>query len=116
MGRDKLRVEEKAEELVAEITLLLRSVRYSSNATIHLEKSVDSVHFNIGEGVALFQARKKAAKYDIARGEAKEVQKALRALVLKQKLQEKDIAKAYDLADAVIAMLTNLIKGLEARS
>ncbi len=115
MGREKLLVEIKCEELVAEVTRLLRKIRYPCSASMHLEKSADSAHGNTGEGVAVFNPRQKAAKYDIARGEAREVQKCLRALVLKGKLTDAEIAVAYDLADCIIGMLTNMIKNLEAR-
>ena len=54
MTRKQLRVESKAEELVAEIARVLRKVRYPCNASKHLEKSGDSVLFNLGEGVVAF--------------------------------------------------------------
>ena len=116
MGRAKLIVEEKAEQLVAEIARVRRKLRFPhSNASLHLEKSGDSVLFNLGEGIACFNPRMKASKYEIARAEAREVQKALTALVLKGELSGEDISVAYDLADTVIAMLTNMIKNLENR-
>ena len=115
MSREKLRVEIKAEELIAEVDRLIRMVRYPNNACRHLENSADSTYFNLGEGVVAFKPKVKVEKYDIARREAKEVQKALRALVLKRKLREEDITHAYDIADTIIGMLTNMIKNLEAR-
>jgi four helix bundle protein len=115
MAREKLLVELKAEELIAETTRLLKLIKEPCNASIHLEKSVDSTYFNIGEGTVLFKPRLKASKYDIARAEANEVKRALRALVLKGKLTQEDIAVAEDLADCIIGMLTNMIKNLEAR-
>lgn len=115
MGREKLNVEVKAEELISEVARLLKKVRYADNACRHLGNSADGVYFNLGEGVVAFSPKKKANKYDISRGEAKEVQKALTALVLKGKLKQADIAVADDLADCIIGMLTNMIKGLEAR-
>ncbi|MGQ0563364.1 MAG: four helix bundle protein, partial [Gemmatimonadota bacterium] len=115
LGREKLRVEIKAEELVAEIAPLLRPVPYHCTLCLHLERAGNSAYLNVGEGAALFKPKKKADKYDIARGEAKEVQKALRGLVLKGKLTEEDIAVAFDLADCIIGMLTNMIKNLEER-
>jgi four helix bundle protein len=113
--REKLRVEIKAEELISESQRLLFKIRYKCNACMHLERSVNSTHFNIGEGVVAFKPKVKAEKYDIARREAKEVQKALSALVLRKKLREEDVERANDLADAVIGMLTNMIKNLEQR-
>lgn len=115
MERPKLRVKEKAEGLIAEVARLLATIPYHCTACKHLAKSADAVLLNLGEGVVLFRPRLKANKYDIARGEANEVRKALKALVIKRKLTEKQIAVADDLADHIIGTLTNLIKKLETR-
>jgi four helix bundle protein len=114
MAREKLVVELKAEELIAEVARLKKHMT-PCKASMDLENSADSVYLNIGEGTALFRPKAKASKYDIARGEANEVRRALRALVLKEKLTEDQIAKADDLADCIIGMLTNMIKNLEGR-
>jgi len=115
MAREKLVVELKAEELIAEAARRLKLIREPCNASIHLEKSADSTYFNIGEGTVLFKPKLKASKYDIARAEANEVKRALRALVLKGKLTQADVGVADDLADCIIGMLTNMIKHLEDR-
>jgi len=116
MSRAKLVVEEKAEQLVAAIARLRRTLRNpASNSSLHLEKSGDSVLFNLGEGIVSYKPKVKISKYEIARAEAKEVQSALKALVLKGELTAEDIIHANDLADSVIAMLTNMIKNLENR-
>jgi four helix bundle protein len=116
MRPEKLRVEIKTEELITEVARLLRKVPYHCNACRHLEKSADAVYLNLGEGVSSFRPRKKASKYDIAREEAGEVQRALSAIVLKGKLTNDDVAGADDAASHIIAMLTNMIKNLEDRS
>jgi four helix bundle protein len=115
MGRKNLEVEIKAEELVAEIASVLRKIRYSCDASKHLEKSGNAVYFNLGEGVVVFKPKLKAAKYDIARCEANETIKAARALVIQKRLTEKDVAKIEDLADYLIGAMTNMIKNLEKR-
>ncbi|MGQ0814103.1 MAG: four helix bundle protein [Gemmatimonadota bacterium] len=115
MGREKLRVEIKAEELIAEIARVLRKIRYPCHASKHLENSGNSLYFNLGEGVAAFKPKVKAAKYDITRGEANEVMKAARALVLQGRLTESDVEKIDDLADYTIDAMTNMIKRLEGR-
>jgi four helix bundle protein len=115
MGREKLLVENKSEELIAEVARLLRKVPYRCKAAKDLERSADSTYLNAGEGAAAFKPRLKAMKYDIARCEAREVQRALRALVLKGKLSADDVVVANDLADHIIGMLTNMIKKLEKR-
>jgi four helix bundle protein len=115
MGREKLRVEIAAEKLVAEIARVLRKIPYQCDASKHLEKSGNSALFNLGEGIVAYKPRVKAGKYEIARGEAKEVEKAARALVAQRRLTQADIAQIEDLCDYLIAALTNMIKGLEAR-
>ena len=115
MGREKLIVEQRAEELIVEVARLLRKIPYRCKAANDLERCADSAFLNIGEAVAVFKPRKKAMKYDIARGEAKEAQRALRALVLKGKLTEEESARAHKLADEIISMLTTMIKNLEDR-
>ena len=42
--------------------------------------------------------------------------KALDSLIAKRKLTDEQVAKARDLADHIVAMLTNLIKTQEARA
>ena len=115
MGREKLFVELKAEELLAEVARLQGKIRRKCKAARDMENSADSVYLNTGEGVAHFKPKMKIMKYEIARGEAKEVQRALNALVIKRKLKKEDIEKAHDLADQVIALLTNLIKSIQDR-
>ena len=115
MAREKLIVEQKAEQLVAEIARLLRKIPYRCKAANDLERSGDSTFLNLGEAIAAFKPRKKAMKYGIAREEAGEVQRALRALVLKRKLSEEEIVIAHNLANEIIAILTVMIKNLEDR-
>jgi hypothetical protein len=115
VGRNKLEVEIKAEALIAEIARVLRKLRYPCDASRHLEKSGNAVYFNLGEGVVAFRPKVKAAKYDIARGEASEVLRATRVLVLQRRVTPADIALIDDLADYLIGATTNMIKNLEAR-
>jgi hypothetical protein len=49
MAREKLLVELKAEELIAETTRLLKLIKEPCNASIHLEKSVDSTYFKLAK-------------------------------------------------------------------
>ena len=108
-------VEDKAEELITEVAVVLRRIRYPCKASRDAEKSADSCLLNVGEGVAFWAPKAKISKYEIARAEAKEVQKALRALVLKGKIRADAIARAHEIADHIIAMLTNMIKNLDKR-
>ncbi len=58
----------------------------------------------------------KISVYDIARQEANEVRVVLRRLVQKGLLAQSDIARAYNLAGACMAMLTSAIRAQEARA
>ena len=111
----KLLVERKAEELIQEVTRLLKRVGHPCTASIHLEKAAVSTYLNIAEGTALYRPRLKANKYDIARGEANEARRALNVLVLQGKLSKEEVALADELANSIIAMLTSMIKKLERR-
>jgi four helix bundle protein len=115
MAREKLLVERKAEELIQEVARLVKRAGHPCTASIHLEKAAVSTYLNIGEGTALYRPRLKANKYDIARGEANEVRRALEVLILQGKLTKEEVAAADKLADEIIAMLTTMIKNLEER-
>jgi four helix bundle protein len=117
MGYDRMRMQEAAEELVAEIDrLLLRAESLAPRQADHLDRSADSVLFNMAEGIANYKPRMKTAVYGIARKEANEVRAVLRRLVIKKVFSERDIQKAQDLAGACVGMLTNAIKAIETRA
>lgn len=105
-----------AESLVGEIDNLVPRVRHGApNATEHLERSSESALFNIGEGVGAYRPKVKIACYEIAKKEANEVRAILRRLVIKRLLSRADIDRAYNLAGAIVGMLTAAIISLQAR-
>ncbi|MGQ0815455.1 MAG: hypothetical protein ACT4O1_13520 [Gemmatimonadota bacterium] len=57
----------------------------------------------------------KISAYEISRKEANEVRAALRKLVITRVFTQKEIQKAYDLAGAIVGMLTSAIITLEKR-
>jgi four helix bundle protein len=112
-----MRVYQAAEQLVGEVDLLLPRARGKKpNAAKHLENSVESVFFNIGEGIGSFRPKMKITAYEIARKEANEVRTVLRRLVIGRVFKQVEIARAYNLAGAVVGMLTNAIIALEKRA
>ncbi|HEY0306311.1 MAG TPA: four helix bundle protein [Longimicrobiales bacterium] len=112
-----MRVYGAAEQLVAEVDLLVPRARaVKPNAAKHLENSVESVLYNTGEGIGSFKPKVKITAYDVARKEANEVRTVLRRLVIGRVFTNVEIAKAYNLAGAVIGMLRNAIKALESRA
>lgn len=84
-------MQQAAEILMAEVDALVARVRSrAANAADHLERSAESVLFNIGEGVAAHKPRSKIAAYEIARREANEVRAILRRLVIGKRLSHRD--------------------------
>jgi four helix bundle protein len=116
MGPGKMRMWQAAEALLAEVDgMLPRARRWAPNSAEHLERSAESVLFNIAEGAAGLKPRQKILSYRVARKEANEVRAVLRRLVIKGTFTERDIRRAYNLAGAIIGMLTSASISLEQR-
>ena len=71
--------------------------------------------FNIGEGVGK-RGKARAASYEVALGEAKELIVALDCVEIDGYASAEDIAKAQELVDRICAMLTKLIRSTEAQA
>jgi four helix bundle protein len=111
-----MRVWQAAEELCREVHLLLPHIRpLAHNAADHLERSTDSVLFNIGEGAGAYRPRVKISAYEVAKKEANEIRAILRSIVIKRVLTESQIRRAYNLAGAVVGMLTQAIISIQKR-
>jgi len=76
-----------------------------------MKRASRSVPHNIGEGVGK-RGRARAASYEIALGEAKEIIVALDCVEIDQLAPREEIVEAQDLADRVSAMLTKLIRSV----
>ena len=76
-----------------------------------MKRSSRSVPHNIGEGVGK-RGRARAASYEIALGEAKELIVALDCVEIDQLAPKEEVVAAQDLADRVSAMLTKLIRSV----
>ena len=74
-----------------------------------MRRAARSVPFNIGEGVGK-QGRARAAAYEIALGETKELIVALDCVEIDELVPLVEVHAAQDLADRVAAMLTKLIR------
>ncbi len=77
-----------------------------------MRRASRSVPFNIGEGVGK-RGNARAASYEIALGEAKELIVALDCVEIDRLAPLDQVAAAQDLADRVAAMLTKLIRVTE---
>ena len=80
-----------------------------------MRRASRSVPFNIGEGVGK-RGKARAAAYEVALGEAKELIVALDCVEIDQYAPAEDIAAAQDLVDRICAMLTKLIRSAETQS
>lgn len=76
-----------------------------------MKRASRSVPHNIGEGVGK-RGKSRAAAYEVALGEAKELIVALDCVEIDQLAPTAEIAAAQDLADRVSAMLTKLIRSV----
>ncbi len=116
MQLDKMRMYQAAEALVAEVDKLLpRARKRAPGAAYHLERSANSVLFNLAEGIGSFKPKMKVTSYGVARKEANEVRAALRRLVIQRVFTDTETRKAYDLAGACVGMTTRAIIAQEKR-
>ena len=79
-----------------------------------MRRASRSVPFNIGEGVGK-QGRARAAAYQIALGEAKELIVALDCVEIDALAPLEIVLAAQNLADRISAMLTKLIRSTESQ-
>ena len=79
-----------------------------------MRRASRSVPFNIGEGVGK-RGKARAAAYEIALGEAKELIVALDCVEIDELAAVEDVIAAQDLVDRICAMLTKLIRSAQAQ-
>ena len=77
-----------------------------------MRRASRSVPFNLGEGVGK-RGRARAAAYEVALGEAKELIVALDCVEIDELAPREEILGAQEVADRVSAMLTMLIRSAE---
>jgi len=78
-----------------------------------MKRASRSVPFNIGEGVGK-RGKARAAAYQIALGEDKELIVALDCVEIDELAPIEDVIEAQELADRIAAMLTKLIASTQA--
>ncbi len=79
-----------------------------------MRRASGSVPFNIGEGVGK-RGRARAAAYEIALGETKELIVALDCVEIDKLARLEEVIAAQDLADRIAAMLTKPIRSAEGQ-
>jgi len=81
-----------------------------------VRRAAGSVVRNIAEGANRWHAADKAARFIVARGECGECHSALQMAVCVGLLSETRFSELASLADRVAAMLTGLVRRLQARA
>jgi four helix bundle protein len=116
MRPENMRMYAAAEALLVEVERLLpRAIQLRPRTADHLERSADSVFFNMAEGIDSFRPKIKITAYEISKKEAGEVRATLRKLVIAKVFTADEISKAMDLAGSIVGMLTSAIKSIEKR-
>jgi four helix bundle protein len=80
-----------------------------------MRRASRSVPFNIGEGVGK-RGKARAASYQVALGEAKELIVALDCVEIDEYAPIEEIVAAQDLVDRICAMLNKLIRSAQVQS
>ena len=93
--------------------MVARFPRGEADLRGQMKKAGRSVPFNIGEGVGK-RGRARAAAYEVALGEAKELIVALDCVEIDELAPVEEVIAAQDLADRIAAMLTKMIRSAEA--
>jgi len=110
----KLDVYRCALELYRRIGRMLEGFpRGEGDLRSQMKRASRSVPFNIGEGVGK-RGKARAASYEVALGEAKELIVALDCVEIDGLAPIEDIVAAQELADRISAMLTKMIRTSEA--
>ncbi|HSL69035.1 MAG TPA: four helix bundle protein [Longimicrobiales bacterium] len=110
MGFEKLRVYQAAEQLDAEINVLIRKVpRGFARDVDQLRRASASIPYNIAEAYGSEQPGRKISFLEISRGSADETRAILRRLVMRGALSWKSTLHASTLARTVAKMLTSWI-------
>jgi four helix bundle protein len=92
--------------------MVARFPRGEADLRSQMVRASRSVPLNIGEGVGK-RGRARAAAYEVALGEAKELIVALDCVEIDRLAPVGDVVEAQELADRVSAMLTKLMRSAE---
>jgi len=93
--------------------MVARFPRGEADLKGQMKRAARSVPFNIGEGVGK-RSRARAAAYEVALGEAKELIVALDCVEIDGLAPIEEVVAAQDLADRISAMLTKMIRSAES--
>ena len=93
--------------------MVARFPRGEADLKGQMKRAARSVPFNIGEGVGK-RGRARAAAYEVALGEAKELIVALDCVEIDGLAPIEEVVAAQDLADRISAMLTKMIRSAES--
>ena len=92
--------------------IVVQFPRGEAELASQMKRASRSVPFNIGEGVGK-RGKARAASYEIALGEDKELIVALDCVEIDRLAPSEEIVAAQEVADRIAAMLSNLIRSVE---
>ena len=93
--------------------MVARFPRGEADLKGQMKRAARSVPLNMGEGVGK-RGRARAAAYEVALGEAKELIVALDCVEIDGLAPIEEVVAAQDLADRISAMLTKMIRSAES--
>ena len=116
MRPEDMRIYKAVRELGLEIDRILALLPpHCSKIANHLDRSVESIGFNLNEALIAYKPKVEASALDITRRETSEVRKALQRAVDKKGIHAAATVRAEQIANAIIGMLTVMIKQQEVR-
>jgi four helix bundle protein len=93
--------------------MVARFPRGEADLRGEMKRAARSVPLNLGEGVGK-RGRARAAAYEVALGEAKELMVALDCVAIDDLAPLGEVLAAQDLADRLAAMLTKMVRSAHA--
>jgi four helix bundle protein len=116
MRPEDMRIYKPVRELGLEVDRIVAMLPpHCSKIANHLERSLESIGFNLNEALTAYKPKVKASALDITRRETSEARKALQRAVDKKGVPATATVRADKIANAIIGMSTVMIKQQEVR-
>ena len=114
MRPEKMRVQLACEELVDEIAGLHPMIAARNGQLAdNIRRSSMSALFNVSEGLAAWNPKEKAYRYELGRRESNEARAGLRVAVRQNIVPWSDAKRAYNLTGSIVGMLVAAARAVE---
>ena len=109
-----MRVQLALEEMADEVKLIAPDVALTNaHLAEHIRRSTQSGVFNTAEAIAAWNPKVKVYRYEVGRREINEARAGLRLAVRQGDIDWARVRRAYNLAGAIIGMLTAAARAVE---